>query len=192
MPTDPYPIGGTIYDHAASAVTDATTTVIAINVTKSISEGTRVSTSIVTDATDGSYAIDLANETNEAGTVVAYADGDKIQILSYDANRRYYACKRHTVDISAGAPAIDIYLQPGPPHLQTERFLGGFASNSHSSATYFHIYDIERDALVCRVDCVANSTSAMPTSVIGVRIKGGMCIVYPGTEQYIHFIRSVK
>jgi len=190
---DPYPIGGTIRDIDGNKIADNTTTVIAIDITKSTSNN-RVSTSCVTDPTDGSYALDLANLVDKDETSIDYSNEDRIQIVAYDADDRYYACERHTVDTGSAAPVIDIYLHSGPSHLGRVRYLGGFASNANSSATYFHIYDMEKDALIARIDIGANTTVSLPTSIIGTEIKGGMCIVYDGdgTNAYTSFVRSVK
>lgn len=188
----PYPFGGTIYDIAGVAVTDDTTTVLAINVTKSTSNN-RVTTSDTTDPVDGSYAVDMANLQDETGTDVEYSDGDAIQLHVFDANGSYYAGERATINISEGPPSTtNIYLHPGSPHLGTCRLLGGFANNQSGAALYFDIYDIENDAKVCRVNVATVASAALPLSVVGREIPGGMCIVYSGTTQGISFVRSVK
>lgn len=187
-----YLIGGIVYNILGNADTSGTATVIAINVTKSTSEGSRVSVSGTTDPTDGSYALDMADETDENGNAVAYEDGDKLQIHTYDVDQSYYAGERHTLDISAGAPDFNLYLHPGGPHLGDCRLLGGFANNESTSASYFDIYDIENDAKVCRVNVATVSVESLPLSVVGRKMPGGMCIVYSGTDQAISFVRSVK
>lgn len=190
----PYPLGGKIYGITGSAVTDATTEVLIINVTRSVAEGERVLTSGNTDPTDGAWALDLSALATADGTLVDWVDGDKLQIFTYDENGRYYSCRRHTVDASNNPHPVplDLYFHVGQKHLRSGKITGGWVSNISTSTQYFELYNVEDDSLICRVQCALSSTSPLPAGIIGVPYYGGLCIVYETGTQNIHFVRAVK